>query len=40
VEEAGALVFEAYDKDLASSDLLGATDPLDFAEIVQDEQLH
>ena len=34
VKANGVLVFEAYDKDLASSDLLGLTDPLEFLELV------
>ena len=37
VRDNSSLVFEAYDKDLMSSDLLGATDPLDYVEMVQDE---
>ena len=40
IKEGGTLIFEAYDKDLTSSDLLGATDPIDIAEVVQDEELH
>ena len=32
-------MFEAYDKDVGSSDLLGCTDPLDIVDIVQDEAL-
>lgn len=35
-----SLVFEAYDKDIASSDLLGSTDPLDVVDLVKDETVH
>ena len=40
VKANGALVFEAYDKDLASSDLLGFTGPLEFLELVEDDKVH
>jgi hypothetical protein len=33
-------VFEAYDKDLVSSDLLGTSDPLDFIDYVEDDKVH
>ena len=33
-------MFEAYDKDLVGSDLLGATDPLDFVDYVGDEKVN
>lgn len=33
-------MFEAYDKDLMSSDLLGATDPLDFVDYCEDDRVH
>ena len=36
----GSIVFEAYDKDLVSSDLLGATDPLDFIDYCEDDRVH
>jgi Ca2+-dependent lipid-binding protein len=39
IRDGGSLTFEAYDKDVASSDLLGATDPVDFEDIVQDDSL-
>ena len=34
------MVFEAYDKDMVGSDLLGATDPLDFVDYVGDENVN
>jgi hypothetical protein len=33
-------VFEAYDKDLGSSDLLGSTDPMDFIDSLSDDKVH
>ena len=33
-------MFEAYDKDLASSDLLGSTDPLDLVDYVGDDKVN
>lgn len=39
VKGKGALVFEAYDKDLASSDLLGITDPLELVECAEDDRV-
>ena len=39
IRDGGALTFEAYDKDIASSDLLGATDPIDFDDLVVDENV-
>lgn len=40
VNSNGSIVFEAYDKDLMSSDLLGATDPLDFIDYCEDDRVH
>ena len=34
-----AITFEAYDKDIASSDFLGSADPLEFVDLVQDESV-
>lgn len=34
-QNGGSFTFEAFDKDIASSDLLGSTDPLDLVDIVQ-----
>lgn len=39
IRDGGSLKFEAYDKDVAGSDLLGSADPLDFEDLVQDESL-
>jgi Ca2+-dependent lipid-binding protein len=36
----GNIIFEAYDKDLVSSDLLGVCDPLDFEDYVEDDRVH
>lgn len=36
----GSIVFEAYDKDIMSSDLLGFTDPLDFIDYAEDDKVH
>ena len=33
-------MFEAFDKDLTSSDLLGETDPVDYIDIVADDRVH
>lgn len=40
VANKGSIVFEAYDKDPLSSDLLGVTDPLDFEDYVEDDRVH
>ena len=35
----GSICFEAYDKDVAGSDFLGATEPCDFVDLVADESV-
>lgn len=40
MENGGSILFEAYDKDLVSSDLLGVTDPIDFEDYVEDDRVH
>ena len=35
-----AITFEAYDKDVGGSDLLGCTDPIDIVDIVQNESIN
>lgn len=40
IRAGGSLVFEAFDKDLTSSDLLGETDPVDYIDIVADDRVH
>ena len=37
VRDHNTIVFKAFDKDIGSSDLLGATDPLEFLELCTDE---
>lgn len=39
IRNGGSIIFEAHDKDVASSDLLGSTDPIDFIDLVQDESV-
>ena len=40
VDKGGNIVFEALDKDLVSSDLLGVSDALDFEDYVEDDRVH
>ena len=35
-----SIVFKTFDKDLASSDFLGETDPLDIIDILNDDSVH
>lgn len=35
----GSLIFEAYDKDVGSSDLLGFTDPLEVVDLVHTDKV-
>ena len=39
IRDSGTITFEAFDKDLAGSDSLGKTDPIEFLELVQDENV-
>lgn len=35
-----SIVFKTFDKDLASSDFLGETDPVDIIDILNDDSVH
>ena len=39
IRDGNDIVFEAFDKDLAGSDSLGKTDPIEFLELVLDEKV-